>query len=289
MRFSYLFKTCRDHYKRARLSHILSVFTIMFLLSLVGLFGLIWLNLNGLLHSLSDQVRIHAYLTNGLDEQRLAAVRARVEKVNGILRVDYISKEAAAAEFQKEFGKELFDALQENPLPASLVIQVKELYRTEGGIQSITERIQAEAGVDEVVSHYKTFRLLNRYATAASRINLLLFLFVAGGSLLLVANNIRLVISSQHGTFETMRLVGATPGFIRTPLLLQGLWQGVVGGVLAWLILQTMLSLVVEMVGGFNLLGREYGYVLVLAGGILGVLGSWIGIKRYLREPRVSG
>jgi cell division transport system permease protein len=282
MRLSYLAKTCARHFIQTWLSSVLSVFTIMFFLVLIGFFGLAWLNINQLLDSLSSRVQIHAYVSNTLDDGQTVQLGSRLQNLQGVQRIEFISKEAAAREFQKEFGKELFNILQENPLPASFVVLVREEYRTEVGIKNVVACIQGEAGIDEVVSHYKTFSLLNRYAATASRLNLGLFLFVTSGSLLLVANTIRLVIGSQKSIIETMRLVGATAGFIRLPLVLEGLCQGLLGGTLALLVLQWIVSMVVEILSGFSLQGLQYGYWLILMGGFWGLLGSWIGIKRYL-------
>jgi len=283
MRLSYLLKTCAEHIRQTWLSNVLSVFTIMFLLVLIGLFGLVWLNVHQLLQSFSSQVQIQAYISNGLDEQQIVQLRQRLLRVNGVERVEYVSKTAAAESFQKEFGRESFDVLQENPLPASFIIIAQEGYRTEAGLKGLSARIQAEKGIDEAVSQFKMVNLLNRYQVMAARVNLLLFILVAAGSLLLVANNIRLVISSQQHRIETMRLVGATAGFIRLPLLVEGLGQGAVGGSLALLALHAGVAMVNDLLSGFPLQGLQHSYLLLVLGGLLGLLGSWIGVKKYLR------
>jgi len=283
MRLSYLLKTCADHVRQTWLSNVLSVFTIMFLLVLIGLVGMAWLNVHQLLRSLSSQVQIQAYISNGLDEEQIAQLRQRLLRVSGVERIEYVSKTAAAESFQKEFGRESFDVLQENPLPASFIILAQEGYRSEAGLKGLSARIQAEKGIDEAVSHFKMANLLNRYQVMAARVNLLLFVFVAAGSLLLVANNIRLVISSQQHRIETMRLVGATAGFIRLPLLVEGLGQGALGGSLALLALHGAMAMVNDLLGGFPLQGLQYSYLLLVLGSLLGLLGSWIGVKKYLR------
>lgn len=282
MRLSYLGKTLVRHFKQAWFSGLLAIFSIMFALVLVGLVSLVWLNMHQLLESLSSRVQIHAYISNALDDGQIAQLTARVEKIYGVKKLEYVSKSAAAAELQKEFGKGLFDLLEENPLPASFSVQVAEEYRTATGIRNVTERIQSEAGIDEVVSHYKTFSILYQYADRAFKVNMALFIFVTMGSLLLVVNNIRLVIGSQQQIMATMRLVGATPGFIRGPLILAGLGQGVVGGLLALLFLSLVVSFFGESWTGFSIHGMEQGYWLIVAGGIWGALGSWIGVRRYL-------
>ncbi len=283
MRFSYLGKTLVRYFKNAWLSSFLAIFTIIFSLVLVGLVGLVWLNLHQLLESLRDQVQMQAYISNALNDEQIARLQQRVEKINGVQRLVYVTKSAAAAEFQQEFGKGLFDLLEENPLPASFSVYLAPEYRTETGIRNVSERIQGEAGIDEVVSHFKTLTVLNKYADRAFKVNMALFLFVSIGSLLLVANNIRLVIGSQQQIIETMRLVGATTGFIRGPLILAGVGQGVVGGLLALLFLSVAVAVLGESWSGMLLQGLDKGYWLIVAGGVWGALGSWIGVRRYLK------
>ncbi len=282
MRLTYLIKTTWNHFRRAWVSSLLTIATIAFFLVLIGFFALISLNINHLLASLSRQVQIHAYVSNAQDESGVAELQHRLEAISGVQRVEYISKAEAARSFQAEFGKELFDILKDNPLPASFIVYVNDQQRTEAGIQAIAERVQVVNGIDEVVYHVKTLALLNRYGGIAVKVNGALLLFVTMGSLFLIANHIRLVIGAQKQIIATMRLVGATAGFIRLPLLVEGLLQGVLGGGLALVVLQIGVLYLASGMPGFTLIGMEYGSLLLLLGVFFGLSGSLLGIKRYL-------
>jgi cell division transport system permease protein len=282
MRLTYLIKTTGKHFRRAWMSSLLSIFSIAFFLVLIGFFGLISLNISHLLMSLSSQVQIHAYVSNALDERDTTELQSRLEAISGVERVEYISKAEAAKTFQGEFGKELFDILKDNPLPASFVVYVNNQQRTESGIRAVAERAQVVTGIDDVVYHVKTLALLNRYGSIAVKVNGALLIFVTMGSLFLIANHLRLVIGAQKQIISTMRLVGATAGFIRLPLLVEGLLQGVLGGVLALLVLQVGVIYLTSGLPGFALQGMEYGGVLLLLGVLFGFIGSLLGLKRYL-------
>jgi cell division transport system permease protein len=217
-----------------------------------------------------------------LDERQATELQGRLESINGVERVEFISKAEAAKSFQGEFGKELFDILKDNPLPASFVVYVNSQQRTEAGIRGVAERVQVVKGIDEVVYHVKTLALLNHYGSIAVKVNGALLIFVTIGSLFLIANHLRLVIGAQKQIIATMRLVGATAGFIRLPLLVEGLLQGVFGGVLALLVLQMGVLYLTAGLPGFALQGMEYGGLLLLLGVMFGFIGSLLGIKRYL-------
>lgn len=282
MRITYLIKTTWKHFRRAWISSLLSIISIAFFLVLIGFFGLISLNISHLLQSLSSQVQIHAYVSNALEDREAMDLQGRLEAISGVERVEFISRAEAAKTFQGEFGKELFDILKDNPLPASFVVYVNTQQRTEAGIRAVAERVQVLRGIDEVVYHVKTLALLNRYGSIAVKVNGTLLIFVTIGSLFLIANHLRLVIGAQKQIISTMRLVGATAGFIRLPLLVEGLLQGVFGGALALLVLQMGVMYLTSGLPGFALQGMEYGGLLLLLGVLFGFIGSLLGIKRYL-------
>jgi cell division transport system permease protein len=282
MRITYLIKTTWKHFRRAWISSLLSIISIAFFLVLIGFFGLISLNISHLLQSLSSQVQIHAYMSNALEDREAMDLQGRLEAISGVERVEFISRAEAVKTFQGEFGKELFDILKDNPLPASFVVYVNGQQRTEAGIRAVAERVQVLRGIDEVVYHVKTLALLNRYGSIAVKVNGALLIFVTIGSLFLIANHLRLVIGAQKQIISTMRLVGATAGFIRLPLLLDGLLQGVFGGVLALLVLQMGVMYLTSGLPGFALQGMEYGGLLLLIGVLFGFIGSLLGLKRYL-------
>ena len=109
-----------------------------------------------------------------------------------------------------------------------------------------------------------------------------------------VGNTIRMDIHNRREEIEVMALVGATGGFIRRPFLYSGLWYGLAGGLLAWVLVRLGLAILagpVEALGGtydseFGLrpLSGQLSLALVLGSGALGVIGSWLAVDRHLRR-----
>ncbi len=282
MSLRYVLKETMDGFRRAWGSCLLSILTIAFFLSLLGFLALVSANITYFKHTLNEHLQLQAFISNALEDQEIAALSKTISQIPGVTRVAFVSKQEAAEEFQKEFGRELFAMLDENPLPSSFVVYLGVPAENEARIKQIASRIEQEAGIDEVAYHFETVMALQRYARLAGTTSWILLLFVTLGSLFVVSNNIRLVISSRKQVISTMRLVGATSAFIRSPLILEGALQGVAGGLLAALALYLVVGVLGRLVHGLFLLPMDSLLILVVIGGFLGFLGSLLAIKKYL-------
>lgn len=268
--------------RRAKTSTFISISTMTFLLLIIGLFGIIYLNIDHLVDVLNAKVDIQAFVSGTLDDNEIANLGAKLVNIDGVANVQLISKEAAAKEFQKEFGQDVFDVLEENPLPSSFLLTLKKEDQTIVDVKKIAAKIERVPGIDEVNYHGEALNLLNKFSNIASIVNILLLLFVTLGSLFIVSNTIRLIILARKNIIETMKLVGATRGFIRSPFLLEGIFQGTTGGAIAFLFIFISSKLVISHWPGILYLPDYYYFLIIGTGFILGLTGSMIAIKRYL-------
>ncbi len=282
MNFSRSLKEAMDGLRRARLASFISVFTIAFLLILIAIFGILSININRLISSLHAQIDIQVFISNTLDDGEIADLTNRIKGIEGVARVEFVSKDVAAKEFQKEFGEALFTILEENPLPSAFNVSLKEKYLSAGGIAKVAQLIEKERGVDEVVYHSQTLSLLNKYAQIAKAINVILIVFVILGSLFVVSNTIRLIIIARKDIIETMKLVGATRAFIMRPLLIEGIIQGVLGGCVAFVFVYLVVKAASTQVPGLINISIDLLSLLIVTGSLLGFLGSAIAIKKFL-------
>lgn len=268
--------------RRAKTSTFVSISTMTFLLLIIGLFGIISLNVDHLVDVLNAKVDIQAFISPTLDDSQIANLGAKIVNIDGVANVHYISKEVAAREFQKEFGQDVFDVLDENPLPSSFLVSLDKTEQTATDVKKIAAQIEKEQGIDEVNYHGEALNLLNKFSNIASIVNVVLFLFVTLGSLFIVSNTVRLIILARKNVIETMKLVGATRAFIRSPFLLEGIFQGTSGGIIAFLFIFFVSKLVMNHWPGI-LYVPDFYYLSIIAGGfVLGLAGSMIAIKRFL-------
>ena len=125
-------------------------------------------------------------------------------------------------------------------------------------------------------------RALEKYIKIALVVDLVVGAVLCLSALLLVSNNIRLIILSKKKIIETMWLVGATSSFVRTPMFIQGIVQGLLGGLLSALFLYGLVALITFEIPGDVQVGWQVYLVLLNLGILLGFSGSFLSVKKYL-------
>lgn len=263
----------------------LSVLTIAVVLVLVGSAALLVENMAGLLDEFGAELQLTAYLEEGLPEAELALLAERVAAAPGVERVEVVTKAEALARFERlAGGAELLAGLEQNPLPASLEIRLLPEARTAEGLGVLRGSLDGLPGIEEL-AHGQDWiegyaRAVSLVSGAAVGIGLVLGL----AALLIVANTIRLAFYARRDELDILALVGASRTFVRVPFLLEGSFQGLLGGALALLVVFGAYELLLPQLRfGLELLvgraelrfftgGEAIG--LVAAGGGLGLLGA---------------
>ena len=267
---------------RAKLSFFISVFTISFLLFLIGLFGIFTLNVDHIIKVLHAKVDIQIFISNVLDDTEIAKLGSIISGMEQVEKVNFISKDTAALQFQAEFGNELFALLEENPLPSSFTIKLSEQYQTEEGIKTVAQKLEGLAGIDEVQYHSEALGLLTRFSKIAYIVTSILLLLVILGSLFVISNTIRLVVIARKDIIYTMRLVGATNRFIARPFIIEGMIQGFLGGIFAFIFSYLIVGIVHLRWPGVLFVKPNYLFILIGAGLLFGYISSKFALKRYL-------
>lgn len=249
--------------------------------------------------------RISVYLKQEVTETQALALAARLRQDSALTEVEYISADAALAEFKQRSGfGEALDLLDENPLPAVLVVRPRQSAR-QPGLHSLSEqsrhvfqplihRLAALPEVDQSQFDLQWLRRLTAIVGIGERVVGLLATLLGVGVLLIVGNTIRLAIYNRRDEIEISKLIGGTDAFIRRPFLYSGLQQGLFGGALAALLVYAGTLLLTpslaDLAGLYDAqiklvgLGAATWATLVLTGGLLGWLGAWAAVSLHLRE-----
>jgi cell division transport system permease protein len=213
-----------------------------------------------------------------------------------------ISPAQGMAEFREASGfGESLDMLEENPLPWVMQVspQRGETERVNERVAELTAFLQSIDSVEGTQFDYKWLQRLGRMIELGQATVTVLILLFGLGVVVVVANTIRLDVASHADEIEILALVGAGNAFVRQPFLYTGAWYGLMGGLVAVLLLALVmlylgrpLGLLLETYGTvFNLRGLgAYNTLWVFSGGgFLGWLGAWISVQRYLRVLKVGG
>lgn len=292
MQIRYVIKEGFSGFKRAKLSMFAAIFTICISLLLLSFFAILFLNANNIVNSLREKVEMEAFLNEQLSNDKVTEVKGIVEMLEGVNKVRYVSKDEAAKIFREEFGEDIYKILNFNPLPASLKIYLNDGYKTAKQAEIIYNQIKSIKGVDDVIYRKQLLETLDRRAMLFLWIILGVGIFITVSSIILVANTIRLAIYSKRKIIQTMKLIGATRGFIKTPFLLEGILQGLIGGVIASGIIFLLFKyLEIYLTVQFSELARVQLYyygIIIGIGCALGLLGSMISVRKFISEGVVN-
>jgi cell division transport system permease protein len=235
------------------------------------------------------------------DIQNLAqAINERPE----VTSVELVSPEKGMEEFRESsgFGQSL-QMLEENPLPwvamVNPVVTDNQNQDTSEQLSGLMSFLEGRQEIQSVQYDHKWLQRLGRMLELGrSAVSVLAILFGLA-VIVVVANTIRLDVAARAEEIEIFALVGAGNGFIRQPFLYSGFWYGLMGGILAaglmklcLFYLDAPLSRLLDAYGhGIELhgLGVKGSIALFIASGVLGMLGAWISVQRYLRMLMVGG
>lgn len=268
--------------KRARLSAVVSILSISLALSLIGISLLAGENFRDIFNRVYQQVEIEVFLQPEVNEGKVKQLQKKFTRDTRVIRVIYISRAKALEEFQKNFGEDLSTIISENPLPASFRLILDPANASPKLIEKFVAQISEYPEVQEVLYQKEIINFLHKYfriaAIVASLFAILLFVVIT----ILVFNTIRLTIHSRRDIIQIMRLVGATNWFIKSPFLIEGMIQGIAGGIIASGILYLFTSLMQDIIFPRLLVPDYMNWFLWGIGVFLGWIGSYISVNRYL-------
>ncbi|HTR82584.1 MAG TPA: permease-like cell division protein FtsX [Bacteroidota bacterium] len=291
MNIFYILKEGISGFKRARLSMIISIFTIMISLIILGLFTIVFRNANQIVESFRNRVEMEAFLEEPVTEETSPIIEKKILSIPGIKEVKYISKDQAAQIFKQQYGEDIHNILDFNPLPPSFKIYLDQGYKNSDSAKIVYAQLKLVPGVDDVIYRKTLLELLDRRAQIFAMASLAAGVALLITAIFLVSNTIRLAIYAKRKIITTMKLVGATRMFIRLPFVVEGIIQGVVGGTFSSGFIYFAIDYTSKLFGG-DLASILYVeptfYAVVLAAGtLLGFVGSVISVRKFISESVV--
>ncbi len=272
---------------------ILSTGAIAVSLLLVGLVVLAVANVSRLTSRWDDGVQMVVYLDDGVTPERARAIAGVLASVHAIERVDYVPPDAAYRRLGEALGnrRDLLDGVETGFLPGSLEVRLAGGVRGVASASPVIERLRRTPGVEEVEFLGDWVDRLSALLAALRAAAIALAFLVGGACVYVIGGTIKLGMYARRDELDVLRLVGATDGFIRLPLLVEGALQGLVGAGLALgglyavyrlgaPALERMLS---SALGGLQLTFFPATLALAALGGglVLGILGSWLAEGRH--------
>jgi cell division transport system permease protein len=269
----------------SRISTILSISLVVFLL---GLLGVLLLHAQKLSNYVKENIEISLVLKPEADSIAINEILRRVSTESYILSARLVSREEAAEIMKKELGEDFTTFLGYNPLYPSIDVRLRADYADSPTIDSFIKSVKANPAVKEVQYQASLVESINRNMRVITWALLGFSILLILVAVALINNTIRISLYARRTLIRSMLLVGATKGFIRKPFLILSFWNGVVGGLIALILLTSTLYLALTRLPELSLI-RDMRLMAIVAGAVilLGILLSLIctlfAVNKYLR------
>ena len=190
-------------------------------------------NISGIIQIARGQYEFQVFFSEDVDNIRAAELVDQIGAIEGIMSASLITKEEAADIFQREFGENIFDLLEENPLPPGSVLKLQQPKDRRIEVNPIIKQIELVEGVDEVRYQERLISLIERYYEGFFAAVTALAAAILFGTVILISNTIRLSIYARRDLIRILKLVGATDRFVGFPFMIEGILEGFFGSLVA--------------------------------------------------------
>ena len=286
MTSAYFLREVLTNIRRSPLMSIASVTTVLVLTLILGYFTTVMVNLEALANSLLDEVQVVAYLD---DDANQVSVAQQLERIPGVQKAHFVSKETALNKLVERMqGRIKVDDLTRNPLPDSYEVSVSSA----DDLEMVAKRAERIAGVARGKYGEEIAQRMLRFNALVRGVGVVVLGLLFLSTVLIVSNTIRLTVFARRKEIEIMQMVGAAEWFIRWPFILEGVLQGLLGSVLAAVVVGGSYAMVIPkltetisflpMVEAQNMLPTLLP-ILILNGAFVGALGSLVSVNKFLK------
>lgn len=280
-----------------RSSTILSITLVMFLL---GLCMLVEYHSYRLTHDMQERITFKVDLEPEIEEAEAQAILTQIESLPYVKHVDYISRDEAAEIFSEDLNDDFVKFIGYNPLYPSMMVNLKIDYLPEGRqvehattIDQFTNDVSKIEKVTNVAYQESVVNEMNSIFYRVSWILIIFMVLLIIVSILMIRSTMSIVLYVQRDTIRTMQLVGAKSGFIARPFLKRSIWYGLLGAIIAILVLAIAVGTFNRTLGGFDLLNTThmswYGgiaAIIIILGIVLSYFSTLFTVNKYLHSRK---
>ena len=258
---------------------------------------LLMMNVDIVMGNIEDTNEITIFIAQDATDAQVDHIKTTLENNPDLADVQYKSKETALEEFRENMADkaELLDYLSDNPMPETFLVRVTDISK----IRYVVGVISSIDGVEQVKAPYDFATALVNIRNTFSVILIVMLSILIIVSVVIVSNSIRTSVFARRAEIDIMKYVGATKGFIKLPFFVEGMFIGLLSGAgawgVTWIIYDSIYALfnsdltVWQMFGFYGLIPfEEIRWTVLganlLAGALLGAVGTLIIMSKYLKE-----
>ncbi|WP_251860792.1 permease-like cell division protein FtsX [Clostridium sp. Marseille-Q2269] len=268
-----------------------SIATVAATLFILGVFVLSIMNVKQAVTEVESKVEAKIVLKDDIKADQEKAIKDKINSISGVEKITYESKKDALNKFRDQLGegnKSLAEGLEkENPLPNSIIVRVKKPEL----VPKVVANIKNMQGIDQIKDGKEIVDKITRITNTLKWMGIVLFFILIGVSLFLIGNTIKITVYSRKREIGIMKYIGATDWFIRWPFVFEGIIIGILGAIIAILILYYGYKAIYTKAAAglifINLLNPSFVlsnvlWIFVLGGIIIGSIGSILSIRKFL-------
>ncbi len=280
-------------YANNPINNILTTFVIGISLAFPAGFYVFLNNIQIISANWDKTIEINLFLDATINEQRAYNFASTILKRDDIAQTILIKKDEALSEYKKLSGfSDALDVLDENPFPNVIVVKPVSKNINATKTKKLIADLERMPEIDSLQYDNTWIKRLVHIIHIVKLVTFILSTLLAIAVLLIIGNTIRLSIYNYRDEIEITKLFGGTDSFVQRPFLYSGVWYGIFGSIIAWLLITVSIQILIEpiknlsalYVSEFKFVGLNITNTLRLfgVGVLLGLFGSWISVKRHL-------
>ncbi len=291
--FFYSLKQALVQLNRNKTMALTSLFSITAMLLILGMFFILVVNVNLLTESAKEQFdMVEVYMLDDATDDQINTIMDSVKTLDYTDTVEFLDKDDAMDEMKDRWGDNgyLLDGLQENPLPRSIRITLKNIEDS----QELVDYVSNFEGIEKVKYNQSEINKILKITNSIQVGALVIIVFLIFVSIIVVSNTVKLTVLARGREISIMKYVGATNWFIRGPFLIEGIIIGILAALISAGVICGLYSLIIANISEQMLVMFSTGLVPVafmtenlivifLALGVsIGAMGSMISMRRFL-------
>jgi len=260
-------------YRRLIQSYLSSVISISMVLLLAGLTGLMGVNAKSVSDYFRENIKLSVIFEEIAPDDATLRVFEQLKGKEYIKEMEYVSREKGTEEMKEILGEDFLELFEVNPIPVSIDIFLKSDYINTGSLSYVEQELSSMNMVKEVVYQESLVTIINDNMEKAGYVAGILMLLLVFISFVLINNTVRLNLYAKRFVIYTMKLVGARRSFIRRPLIIKGIWQGLVSGLISDILLGGLIYMLIsDLPELFEILDKKMVFAVFAAVPLAGIL-----------------
>ena len=287
-------KTAFQNIWRNGVMSVSSVFAVTITLVLIAVIGIIAINIQDMTLSIEESLTVYVKIDRELKDEDAKKIQPAIEKIAGVKKATFSSKDNELNKMltqQNDTGKELLETYRKNnPLGAAYVVEVTDAKQ----IDTVADQIRTLNNVNEVNSGGESTSSLVDSLEAVRNGGAIFVVGLTVIALFMIANTIKITITSRQTEISIMRMVGASNWYIRIPFMLEGMLIGLFGAIIPIFVLVYGYGALYNYTGGSLMSSmlvlkapmpfiRDFSFILAGLGAGVGLIGSFVSIRRFLK------